>query len=93
MQQELVPGLVIAHSHRLEDLTSVAVTFMANYPLAPLEEETVLVQSNGIAQWLKINLAEANGIAAMLNVTLPARFVWKAYRSRAWRQHSKRITV
>ncbi|MCH8500797.1 MAG: exodeoxyribonuclease V subunit gamma [Aliidiomarina sp.] len=81
MQQELVPGLVVAHSHRLEDLTSVAVTFMANYPLAPLEEETVLVQSNGIAQWLKINLAEANGIAAMLNVTLPARFVWKAYRA------------
>lgn len=81
MQQELVPGLVVAHSHRLEDLTSVAVTFMANYPLAPLEEETVLVQSNGIAQWLKINLAEAKGIAAMLNVTLPARFVWKAYRA------------
>src|SRR5690554_1667961 len=81
MQQELVPGLVVAHSHRLEDLTSVAVTFMANYPLAPLEEETVLVQSNGIAQWLKINLAEAKGIAALLNVTLPARFVWKAYRA------------
>jgi len=78
---ELVPGLVVAHSHRLEDLTDVAVKFSASYPLPPLTDETVLVQSNGIAQWLKINMAQANGIAAMLDVTLPARFVWRAYRA------------
>ncbi|MCK7459871.1 exodeoxyribonuclease V subunit gamma [Idiomarina aminovorans] len=78
---ELTPGFIVAHGHRLEDLTDVAVTFTQNYPLAPLEQETVLVQSNGIAQWLKINLAQANGIAAMIDVTLPARFQWKAYRS------------
>ncbi|MCC5851769.1 MAG: exodeoxyribonuclease V subunit gamma, partial [Alkalimonas sp.] len=77
----LTPGFVVAHSHRLEDLTAVAVQFMASYPLAPLEQETVLVQSNGIAQWLKIHLAQSQGIAAMLDVTLPARFVWKAYRT------------
>lgn len=59
----------------------MAVTFTQNYPLAPLEQETVLVQSNGIAQWLKINLACASGIAAMIDVTLPARFQWKAYRA------------
>ena len=81
MSYELNPGLVVAHSDRLENLTDVATTLMQNYPLAPLEEETVLVQSNGIAQWLKIELAKASGIASMLNVTLPARFVWKAYRS------------
>ncbi|MGM0481160.1 MAG: exodeoxyribonuclease V subunit gamma [Pseudomonadota bacterium] len=78
---ELTPGFIVAHGHRLEDLTDVAVTFTQNYPLAPLEQETVLVQSNGIAQWLKINLAQANGIAAMIDVTLPARFQWKAYRA------------
>ena len=78
---ELTPGFIVAHGHRLEDLTDVAVTFTQNYPLAPLEEETVLVQSNGIAQWLKINLAQASGIAAMIDVTLPARFQWKAYRA------------
>ncbi|MEE2003160.1 exodeoxyribonuclease V subunit gamma [Alkalimonas sp. MEB108] len=81
MSNTLVPGLVVAHSHRLEDLTAVAVQFITTYPLAPLEDETVLVQSNGIAQWLKIELAKASGIASMMNLTLPARFVWKAYRT------------
>ena len=81
MHQKLTPGLVVAHSHRLEDLTEVAVSLMKLYPLTPLAEETVLVQSNGIAQWLKISLAKSVGIASMINVTLPARFVWKAYRA------------
>lgn len=78
---ELTPGFIVAHGHRLEDLTDVAVKFTQNYPLAPLQQETVLVQSNGIAQWLKINLAQASGIAAMMDVTLPARFQWQAYRA------------
>jgi exodeoxyribonuclease V gamma subunit len=78
---ELTSGFIVAHGHRLEDLTDVAVKFTQNYPLAPLEQETVLVQSNGIAQWLKINLAQASGIAAMVDVTLPARFQWQAYRA------------
>lgn len=78
---DLTPGFIVAHGHRLEDLTDVAVTFTQTYPLAPLQQETVLVQSNGIAQWLKINLAQASGIAAMVDVTLPARFQWHAYRA------------
>lgn len=81
MSNTLVSGLLVAHSHRLEDLTAVAVQLMKTHPLAPLEEEIILVQSNGIAQWLKIELAKASGIASMLNLTLPARFVWKAYRT------------
>ncbi|RUO34694.1 exodeoxyribonuclease V subunit gamma [Aliidiomarina soli] len=77
----LTPGFIAAHSHRLEDLTEVAVKLMAAYPLAPLQEEAILVQSNGIAQWLKTELATTTGIATMLDVTLPARFVWRAYRA------------
>jgi len=75
------PGFIVAHSHRLEDLTDIAVNFIERFPLAPLEQETVLVQSNGIAQWLKINLAQHAGIASMIDVTLPARFQWQAYRA------------
>lgn len=78
---QLTPGLIAAHSHRLEDLTSLAVNLMASYPLAPLQQEMLLVQSNGIAQWLKIALAEHSGVASMLEVSLPARFVWRAYRA------------
>lgn len=77
----LTPGFIAAHSHRLEDLTDLTVRLLAQYPLAPFEEEVILVQSNGIAQWLKQAIAEHSGIATMLEVTLPARLVWRAYRA------------
>ncbi|MCM8611085.1 MAG: exodeoxyribonuclease V subunit gamma [Candidatus Accumulibacter sp.] len=64
---------------------------MKRHPLPPLDDELILVHSNGIAQWLKMALAadaagaggEAGGlgIAAGLAVSLPARFFWQAYRS------------
>ncbi|RAJ96497.1 exodeoxyribonuclease V subunit gamma [Aliidiomarina maris] len=77
----LTSGFIAAHSHRLEHLTDLAVNLMARYPQPPLAEDVLLVQSNGIAQWLKIQLAEHQGVAAMLRVTLPARFMWQAYRA------------
>ena len=45
----------------------------------------ILVQSNGIAQWLQMALAAdtdqgGSGIAAALDVQLPARFLWDSYR-------------
>ncbi|MBK1723092.1 exodeoxyribonuclease V subunit gamma [Thiocystis violacea] len=84
---------MLIQGNRLEDLRSLMVTWMRRYPLAPLEDELILVQSNGIAQWLKLALA-ANpgenpdggdlgggcGIAAAMQVMLPARFIWQAYR-------------
>ncbi|MEQ6916311.1 exodeoxyribonuclease V subunit gamma [Halomonas aquatica] len=87
---ELAPGFMVIHGNRLEALRGLAVEWMHRHPLGPLENETILVQSNGISQWLKLALAqdpsegEANGgagIAAALDVTLPARFLWQAYRS------------
>ncbi|CAM3571070.1 exodeoxyribonuclease V subunit gamma [Halomonas sp. FME1] len=85
-QTPLAPGFMVVHANRLEDLRGLAVEWMRRHPLAPLENETILVQSNGIGQWLKLALAEdpaqgGAGIAAALNVTLPARFLWQAYRT------------
>ncbi|MBF7730735.1 exodeoxyribonuclease V subunit gamma [Pseudomonas sp. N040] len=82
----LTPGFMIVHGNRLDDLRALAVSWMQRYPLAPLENEVVLVQSNGIAQWLKLALAEdpeqgGCGIAAALEVQLPARFLWQTYRA------------
>lgn len=81
--QELVPGLIVIHGNRLEELRALAVDWMRAHPLQPLENEVLLVQSNGIAQWLKLALAgrDGCGIAAALDVQLPARFLWQAYRS------------
>ncbi len=81
--QDLSPGLIVIHGNRLEELRALAVQWMRLHPLRPLENEVLLVQSNGIAQWLKMALAENDGcgIAAALDVSLPARFLWQAYRA------------
>ena len=84
----LHPGFMIVHSNRLDDLRSLVVNWMRRYPLAPLENEIALVQSNGIAQWLKLALAEdpqeddlgGCGIAAAIDVQLPGSFMWQLYR-------------
>lgn len=83
---ELEPGFMVIHGNRLEALRGLAVEWMRRHPLGPLENETILVQSNGISQWLKLALAadearDGTGIAAALDVTLPARFLWQAYRA------------
>jgi exodeoxyribonuclease V gamma subunit len=75
-------GLSILHSNHLESLRQVAVQWIRQYPLNPLENEIFIVQSNGMAQWLKLGLAadEGCGISAALDFQLPARFLWHAYR-------------
>jgi len=76
-------GFMVLHGNRLETLTEVVAGWLRRHPLPPLAEETVLVQSNGMAQWLKLNLAEpdALGIAAGFSFQMPARFLWSAYRA------------
>ncbi|MGG5291545.1 exodeoxyribonuclease V subunit gamma [Pseudomonas shirazensis] len=84
----LHPGFMIVHGNRLDDLRSLVVSMMRRFPLAPLENEVALVQSNGIAQWLKLALAEdpqdddsgGCGIAAAIDVQLPGTFMWQLYR-------------
>jgi len=82
-EQTLTPGMMVVHGNRLEELRELAVAWMQRHPLAPLENEVVLVQSNGIAQWLKLALAEQSGcgIAAAIQLELPARFLWQSYRA------------
>lgn len=80
---DLMPGLVLVHGNRAEQLRDVLVAWMRHNPLAPLENECLLVHSNGIAQWLRLALAQDahGGIAAALDFLLPSRFMWQAYRS------------
>ena len=81
----IAPGFLVVHGNQLEALRDLTVTWMRREPLAPLENEVILVQSNGISQWLKLALAadapSGAGIAAALDITLPARFLWQAYRA------------
>ncbi len=80
------PGLMVLHGNRLEDLRDLLAAWLARAPLQPLEDELMLVQSNGIAQWLKLALARSPavgglGISAAVEVQLPGRFLWAAYRA------------
>ena len=98
--QPLTPGFMIVHGNRLDALRELAVAWMGRYPLRPLENEVVLVHSNGVAQWLKQALAEdpreeggGCGIAAAIEVQLPASFLWQAYRAVLGREAIPRVSL
>lgn len=86
----LTPGFLVVHANLPEQLRALVVSWCKSYPLAVLETETVLVQSNGIAQWLKLALAAdpdvadptegGAGIASNLSLQMPGRFIWQLYR-------------
>jgi exodeoxyribonuclease V gamma subunit len=86
MPSPITPGLLILHGNQMELLRSAVFDWLRNRPLGPLEEEIFLVQSNGVAEWLKIALAEEIGVCAATRVALPARFMWEAYRGMLGRE-------
>jgi len=83
-ESPIQPGFMVLHGNRLEDLRQVTLDWMEATPLHPMERTTFLVQSNGIAQWLKTRIAEGRedgrGVCMAADVMLPARFQWIAYR-------------
>ncbi len=81
--QTMDNGIAVIHSNQLEALRDVVEYWMRQHPLSPLENEILLVQSNGMGQWLKQGLAHNNalGIAAAMQVQLPALFIWSVYRA------------
>ena len=76
----LQPGFVAFHSNRAENLAEVLASWLQRSPLPPLTEEVILVQSNGMAEWLKMELARRGGVCAATRVELPSRFLWRTYR-------------
>ena len=78
-------GFVVIHANQLETLRELLVQWLSKQPVPVLGTEQILVQSNGIAQWLKMALAQSDdghpGIAAGLKVELPNQFVWQLYRA------------
>lgn len=76
----LQPGFVAFHSNRAENLVEVVASWLQRSPLPPLVEEVILVQSNGMAEWLKMELARRGGVCAATRVELPSRFLWRTYR-------------
>ena len=67
-------------SNRLEDLAVLLAKILAvSPPENPFDDEHILVQNPGMAQWLKMFLAESHSIAAGLVFPLPSTFVWQTF--------------
>ncbi|WP_413113728.1 exodeoxyribonuclease V subunit gamma [Thaumasiovibrio sp. DFM-14] len=70
----------VYHSNQLDILKSLLVELIRREPLSnPLQAECILVQSPGMSQWLKLALAQEQGIAANLHFPLPATFIWQLF--------------
>ncbi|OLQ79468.1 exodeoxyribonuclease V subunit gamma [Photobacterium proteolyticum] len=70
----------VYHSNQLDLLKSLLVELIRLDPLDnPFEQEQILVQSPGMSQWLKLELAKSLGIAANLEFPLPATFIWNMF--------------
>src|SRR5471032_1116429 len=92
MQTNVTPGLLILHGNQLEQLRAAVFQWLRSHPLAPLETDIFLVQSNGVAEWLKIALAEEMGICAATRIALPARLLWESYRGMLGRERVPRVS-
>ncbi|MGF1726065.1 exodeoxyribonuclease V subunit gamma [Photobacterium nomapromontoriensis] len=70
----------VYHSNQLDLLKSLLVELIRFRPLEnPFEEEQILVQSPGMSQWLKMELAKSFGVAANIEFPLPATYIWKMF--------------
>ena len=70
----------VYHSNQLDLLKSLLVELIRLQPLAnPFEKEQILVQSPGMSQWLKMELATSFGVAANIDFPLPATFIWRMF--------------
>src|SRR5690606_19683193 len=64
-------------SNRLERLCERLVEVTGDPLPDPMAPEWILVQTQGMARWLSLQLAERTGIAANLRFFMPAAFVWR----------------
>ncbi len=78
--QPLKSGFIVLHGNRSEELAQTVLAWQNQHPLDPLEEEVILVQSSGMAEWFKMTQAQQLGVCSAAKVELPGRFIWRAYR-------------
>lgn len=75
--------LHLVQSNKMESLAAVLIGWLQQNQ-GGIEDifvpDSILVQSPGMAQWLKIEIGEALGVAANLDFPLPSSFIWQLYR-------------
>jgi len=73
--------LYLHRGNRLEDLVDGFARIAAIPLSSPLAAEVVLVQSNGMARWLSLHLAESHGICSNVRFPYPAAYAWELFRA------------
>src|SRR5262245_57544412 len=68
---QLEPGLHLHTSNRLEILADHLAAALRTPLPSPFASETVVVQSQGMARWLKLELARRHGICANIQFPFP----------------------
>lgn len=69
------------HSNDLEVLKELLLNEIRQNPPGVFESEQILVQSQGMAHWLKLQLADGLGVAAQVEFPLPSAYVWKVFNT------------
>jgi exodeoxyribonuclease V gamma subunit len=70
-----MPGIHLFSSNRLEILAGRFVELLKSAPLPPLQKETILVQSRGMARWLALETAARTSIWANVECPFPNSFI------------------
>lgn len=67
--------------NRLEDLATILARILSlSTPDHPFQKEHILVQTPGMAQWVKMRLASEHGISAGYEFPLPSTFIWRCFQ-------------
>ncbi|MFO7642002.1 MAG: exodeoxyribonuclease V subunit gamma, partial [Candidatus Competibacteraceae bacterium] len=74
-------ALYTHQSNRLEILADRLADLLSQPLRSPLAREVVVAQSNGMARWLALRLADRLGVCANLSVQFPATFLWEMARA------------
>jgi exodeoxyribonuclease V gamma subunit len=68
-------GLTACIAPRLAPLRDHLIERLRRAPLPPRQDESIVVQSQGMREWLRLQLADAFGCAASVAMSFPASFV------------------
>lgn len=75
--------LYLVQSNKMECLAESLISCLqetAGQGTTVFDSDQILVQSPGMSQWLKIQIAEKLGIAANIDFPLPSSFIWQLYQ-------------
>jgi exodeoxyribonuclease V gamma subunit len=78
--------LYLVQSNKMECLADSLISCLqetakqTGQGVSVFDSDQILVQSPGMSQWLKIQIAEKLGIAANIDFPLPSSFIWQLYQ-------------